>query len=49
MASAAARIGRALATMLRDQGRNDEARVVANGLLEIYPGVVPVQNLLQRL
>jgi len=39
----------ALATMLRDQGRTDEARTVAGSLLEIYPGVMPVQNLLQNL
>jgi Tfp pilus assembly protein PilF len=39
----------ALATMLRDQGRNEEARIVAAELAAIYPGVQPVQNLLQSL
>jgi tetratricopeptide (TPR) repeat protein len=39
----------ALATMLRDQGRLDEAREVATTLSEIYPGVEGVQNLLQSL
>ena len=39
----------ALATMLRDQGRNDESRQVATRLAEIYPGIPPVQNLLQSL
>ena len=39
----------ALATMLRDQDRNDEARAVAEELAEIYPGVAPLQNLLLAL
>lgn len=39
----------ALATMLRDQGRNDEARVVASRLAELYPGVPPLQSLLGTL
>ena len=39
----------ALTTMLRDQGRTEEARTVANELAETYPDVAPVQNLLQNL
>jgi Flp pilus assembly protein TadD len=39
----------ALATMLRDQGRNEESRQVATRLAEIYPGIPPVQNLLGTL
>ena len=39
----------ALTTMLRDQGRTEDARAVANELAEIYPDVAPVQNLLQNL
>ena len=39
----------ALVTMLRDQGRTAEARAVATDLVAIYPGVIPVQNLLQSL
>lgn len=39
----------ALATMLRDRGRNQEAREVASALAAIYPGVAPVENLLQNL
>ena len=39
----------ALATMLRDQGRNEESRQVATRLAEVYPGIPPVQNLLQSL
>ena len=39
----------ALATMLRDQGREDEAREVAATLLELFPQVPDVQNLLQSL
>jgi tetratricopeptide (TPR) repeat protein len=37
----------ALATILRDQGRLEEAREVATTLAEIYPQVEGVQNLLQ--
>jgi predicted Zn-dependent protease len=39
----------ALATMLRDQGRLDEATEVATRLAEIYPQVEAVQDLLQSL
>jgi tetratricopeptide (TPR) repeat protein len=39
----------ALATMLRDQGRVEEARQVAATLSELYPQVDGVQNLLQSL
>jgi Flp pilus assembly protein TadD len=39
----------ALATMLRDQGRIDEAREVATTLSVFYPQVEEVQNLLQSL
>jgi Flp pilus assembly protein TadD len=39
----------ALATMLRDQDRNGEARAVATRLAEIYPGIPPLQNLLETL
>ena len=39
----------ALATMLRDQGRIEEAREVATSLSGIYPQVESVQNLLQSL
>ena len=39
----------ALATMLRDQGRLDEAREVATTLSEIYPQVEGVRSLLQSL
>ena len=39
----------ALATMLRDQGRLEEAREVVTNLLEIYPQEEAVQNLLQSL
>ncbi len=39
----------ALATMLRDQGRLEEAREVASTLSEIYPQVEGVQGLLQSL
>jgi len=39
----------ALATMLRDQGRTDEARVVATTMLELFPQVPDVQSLLQSL
>ena len=39
----------ALATMLRDQGRIEEAREVATNLAEIYPQVDSIQNLLQSL
>ena len=39
----------ALVTMLRDQGRLDEAREVATTLSEIYPQVEGVRNLLQSL
>lgn len=39
----------ALATMLRDQGKNDAAREVAEDLAERYPGVPPLQNLLDSL
>ncbi len=39
----------ALATILRDQGRNQEAREVASELAAIYPGVAPLENLLQNL
>ena len=39
----------ALATMLRDLGRNEDARLVARELAELYPGVQPVQNLLMAL
>jgi len=39
----------ALTTMLRDQGRIDEARTVAEELAVIYPGVPPLQDLLQSL
>ena len=39
----------ALVTMLRDQGRLDEAREVAKTLSEIYPQVAAVRNLLQSL
>ena len=39
----------ALVTMLRDQGRLDEAREVATTLSEIYPQVESVRSLLQSL
>ncbi|MGI9261223.1 MAG: tetratricopeptide repeat protein [Woeseiaceae bacterium] len=39
----------ALATMLRDLGRNEDAREIATELAQIYPGVQPVQNLLTTL
>jgi tetratricopeptide (TPR) repeat protein len=39
----------ALATMLRDQGRLEEATAVATELARVYPGVAPLQNLLQAL
>ncbi len=39
----------ALVTMLRDQGRLDEAREVATTLSEIYPQVEGVRSLLQSL
>ena len=39
----------ALATMLRDQGRLEEAREVVTNLLEIYPQEDAGQNLLQSL
>ena len=39
----------ALATMLRDQGREGEARDVATTMLERFPQVPDVQNLLQSL
>jgi tetratricopeptide (TPR) repeat protein len=39
----------ALATMLRDQGELEQARAVATALLEVYPQVEGVQNLLQSL
>jgi predicted Zn-dependent protease len=39
----------ALATMLRDQGRTEEAREVATGLAEVYPEAEPVLNLLRSL
>jgi Flp pilus assembly protein TadD len=39
----------ALATMLRDQGRLEEAREVATTLSVLYPQVEGVQNLLQSL
>ena len=39
----------ALATMLRDQGRLEEAREVAVTLSEFYPKIEAVQNLLQSL
>ena len=39
----------ALATILRDQGRLEEAREVATTLSEIYPQIESVQNLLQSL
>jgi predicted Zn-dependent protease len=39
----------ALATMLRDQGRLEEATEVATTLSEIYPQVESAQNLLQSL
>jgi len=39
----------ALATMLRDQGRRDEAMTVATELARVYPGVAPLQNFLQTL
>ncbi len=39
----------ALATMLRDQGRTEEARTIAADLDKVYPNVPPVQNLLQTL
>jgi Flp pilus assembly protein TadD len=39
----------ALATMLRDQGRSDEARAIAEHIASIYPGVAPVENLLRSL
>jgi Flp pilus assembly protein TadD len=39
----------ALATMLRDQGRVQEAREVAATLAELYPQVDSVRNLLQSL
>ena len=39
----------ALATMLRDQGRNEEARGVAEEIANIYPGVESVRNLLNSL
>jgi len=39
----------ALATMLRDQGRLPEAREVAASLLQYYPEVEDVSNLLQSL
>ena len=39
----------ALATMLRDQGRIEEAREIATSLSGIYPQVESVQNLLQSL
>ena len=39
----------ALSTMLRDQGRNADARRVAEKLANIYPGVRPVEDLLRSL
>jgi Tfp pilus assembly protein PilF len=39
----------ALATMLRDQGKEDAARTIAKALAERYPGVAPVQELLHTL
>jgi len=39
----------ALATMLRDQGRNVEARAVAEELAETYPDIEPLESLLQAL
>jgi tetratricopeptide (TPR) repeat protein len=39
----------ALATMLRDLGRTEDARLIAMELAEIYPGVQAVQNLLMAL
>jgi tetratricopeptide (TPR) repeat protein len=39
----------ALATMLRDQGQNEEARAVAAALAQVYPGIPPLENLLQSL
>ncbi len=39
----------ALATMLRDQGRLEEAREVVTNLLEIYPQDESVRTLLQSL
>jgi tetratricopeptide (TPR) repeat protein len=39
----------ALATMLRDQGRLEDAREVAEALSAIYPQVESIQNLLQSL
>jgi tetratricopeptide (TPR) repeat protein len=38
-----------LATMLRDQGRIDESREVAEALASIYPDIPPLSNLLQIL
>jgi tetratricopeptide (TPR) repeat protein len=39
----------ALATMLRDQENNAAAREIAEGLATRYPGVPPIQNLLESL
>ncbi|MDH5345857.1 MAG: tetratricopeptide repeat protein, partial [Gammaproteobacteria bacterium] len=39
----------ALATMLRDLGRVDDARSVAAKLAAIYPGIPPLDNLLAQL
>jgi tetratricopeptide (TPR) repeat protein len=38
-----------LATILRDQGRREEARVIAAGMAERYPDVESVRDLLQSL
>lgn len=38
-----------LTTMLRDLGRHDEARVLAEEMVKRYPGVASVQNLLQSI
>jgi tetratricopeptide (TPR) repeat protein len=39
----------ALATILRDQGRNDAAKAIAEEMAERYPGMPAVQNLWESL